>query len=109
MLIDFENLQETIIMNLHGGEKNSSVRIFADDKIRVIYSRLEPGASFGHHVHETGAEIDYVISGVGEAEYDGQIEQLLPSVCHYCPHGHRHSLRNTGVEDLVFFTVVSLL
>ncbi|MCQ5137550.1 cupin domain-containing protein, partial [Coprococcus eutactus] len=43
---------------------------------------------------------------VGTMEYDDTMEILNPGGCHYCPPGHRQSLKNNGDDDLVFYAVV---
>ena len=60
----------------------------------------------GLHTHEGDCEIIYILSGTGKALMDDGSEEVRPGVCHYCPKGHRHSLINTGTEDLVFFAVI---
>ena len=106
MIIDFEQIEETAIKNFYGGQNDTIARMFADEKNRIMYGKLEPGASIGIHRHETGSEIVYIIQGTGKAVFDDTQEELKPGICHYCPKGHSHSLINDGSGDLVFFAVV---
>lgn len=106
MLIRFDTLQEVTIPRLNGGEGAVSARMFAEPANKIMLSRLAPGTSIGLHTHTTSSEVNYVVSGTGEAACDGQTEPLAPGVCHYCPKGSAHSIRCTGGEDLVLFTVV---
>jgi len=107
MLIDFSKIEEAVIKNFYGGEKNTVAQMFVDEKNRIMYGKLESGASIGLHKHGTGSELVYILQGTGKALYDGGQEELITGVCHYCPTGHSHSLINDGVEDLVFFAVVT--
>lgn len=49
---------------------------------------------------------EYMNGGDGVAISDGREEKLSAGVCHYCPDGHKHSIVNTGKENLVLYTVV---
>ena len=39
--------------NFKGGEKSLYAKMFHDEKNRIIYGKLIPGASIGVHTHET--------------------------------------------------------
>ena len=106
MILDFQGMEETVLQNFYGGEKEVHARMHADGLGRIMLGRLEPGASIGVHTHDAGSEIVYVLEGDGKALYDGGEERLGPGDCHYCPKGHSHSLINDGAGDLVFFAVV---
>ena len=107
MRIDFEQLDETIIPQFYGGEKETVARMYADAHNKIMLGHLEPGASIGLHAHQTSSEMIYILSGSGTALCDGVTEAMQPGCCHYCPKGHTHSLINTGSEPLLFFAVVS--
>ena len=107
MRIVFEELDKTVIPHFRGGEKETQLTKFEDEKNKIMFGNLEPGASIGMHIHETNSEIIYIVSGSGKVLYDNEEEILLPGMCHYCPKGHRHSLINTSAQEtLVFFAVV---
>jgi mannose-6-phosphate isomerase-like protein (cupin superfamily) len=107
MLIDFNKIEESVIPNFYRGEKNTVARMFTDNlNNRIMYGKLEPGASIGLHKHDNGSEIVYVLKGSGKALYDDIQEELSVGICHYCPKEHSHSLINDGNGDLVFFAVV---
>lgn len=106
MLINFDEIEESVIRNFKGGEKDSALRIYDDGGGRIMRGRLESGASIGMHTHEENCEVLYIISGEGKAVCDGKTERLQKGSCHYCPKGHTHSLINDGADDLIFFAVV---
>lgn len=58
------------------------------------------------HKHNTGDDINYVISGTGKAICDGKEELLSAGCCHICKKGSEHCIINTGNDDLVMITVV---
>ena len=51
--------------NFKGGEKSLYAKMFHDEKNRIIYGKLIPGASIGVHTHETNSEIIYITKGTG--------------------------------------------
>ena len=92
--------------NFKGGEKSLYAKMFHDEKNRIIYGKLIPGASIGVHTHETNSEIIYITKGTGRVLMDGEYEKLEAGMCHYCPKGHTHSLMNDSDAELEFFAVV---
>ncbi|MBR2175715.1 MAG: cupin domain-containing protein [Clostridia bacterium] len=106
MLIEFDKMKSVTIPHLNGGEGSVTAAMYMDDSGKVMYSVIPVGSSIGLHTQSSGNDINYVISGQGEAVCDGKKEILKPGVCHYCPKGSEHTIINTGSEDLVLFTVV---
>lgn len=51
MLIDFNDFNETVIPNFRGGEKVTKAKMYTDNKNKIMYGTLEPGASIGLHIH----------------------------------------------------------
>lgn len=107
MIIDFKSLNEDIIPNFKGGEKQFNIRQFNDPLNKIGIGTLELGASVGLHTHTDSCEIIYVISGSGTATHNGTTEKLYPGVCHYCPKGDSHSIVNDSNEPLIFFLSVN--
>lgn len=106
MILDFKQMEETVIPNFKGGQKQISARMYVDEKNRIMHSRLIPGASVGLHTHEGSSEIIYILEGSGKVLYDGGELRIEAGQVHYCPEGHEHSLINDTESDLVFFAVV---
>ena len=106
MIIDFDQMQESMMPQFRGGEKETALRVYEDTDNKIAFGRLEPGATVGVHVHETNSEIIYIVRGTGKVLYDGGYEAVSAGICHYCPKGHEHSLINDGDTDLLFFAVV---
>ncbi len=84
-------------------------KMYSDTDGRIIWCRLEPGASIGNHIQQGSNDINYILSGEGIAKCDGNEEHLVPGICHICPCGSEHSIINTGGEDLVMITFVQSL
>ncbi len=107
MLIHFDSIEETIIPNMRGGEKQYNVRMFNDGMNKIMKGRLVPGASIGLHTHEADSETMYFLEGTGKLLYDNEEPiALAPGACHYCPKGHSHSVINDSDADLIFFAIV---
>ena len=106
MLIDFSQMEETVIPNFLGGEGAVRAKMRVDELGKILHGVLEPGSTIGLHTHETSSEIIYILAGTGRVLYDGGDEPLSAGSCHYCPKGHAHSLMNDGGELLEFFAVV---
>ena len=106
MLIDFNNMEEMTIPGMNHGTGTLTAKMYKEESIKVIPCHIHPHSSIGLHEHETGDDINYVLSGSGKAICDRVEEQLVPGVCHICRKGSSHSIENTGDEDLVLLTIV---
>lgn len=106
MLIDFNEIQAVTIPGMNGGTGTMTARMFNDEKYRIIPTRIHPGGSIGGHTQDSGDDMNYILSGSGKALCDDAEEELKPGVMHICPQGHRHSIINTGDEDLVMLAIV---
>ena len=107
MIIDFNAIPERTAPCPHGGEGEFTAKTYADPQRRIVPCRIHPGASIGPHSHDTSEEILYVLYGNGIALCDGMEEPLYTDVCHICPKGSSHSIKNTGMTDLVLLTVIT--
>ena len=66
MIINFNEIEETVIPNFNGGEKSVASHMFVDKNNKIMYGCLEPGASIGLHTHDTSSEIIYILNGTGK-------------------------------------------
>ncbi len=108
MLIDFNGMEEKEMPGMNGGTGTMAARMYADGLGRAVLCSIRPEGSIGMHRHGGGDDVNYVISGTGKAVCDGREEVLEPGVCHICRKGSEHSIANTGTEDLVLFTYVTV-
>lgn len=106
MLINFNEQQERKAPGMYGGTGEMSVKMFLDDNGKIIPCKIHKGGSIGMHSHPTSDDINFIISGTGKAICDGEEEFLAAGNCHVCKKGSKHSIINTGEEDLVLLTVV---
>ena len=68
---------------------------------------LDPGAVIGEHLHAGNEELYWILSGSGLFIEDGIETAAVPGDLLLTRQGHRHGLRNTGSEPLVFLAVVA--
>lgn len=112
MIIDFNDIDLSIMPNFKGGDKELAAKMFFDGTNRIFKGRLVPGATIGMHTHDDSCEVIFILEGNGTI-VEGMPEDLsvLPvkaGDCLYCEKGQSHSLRNTAVTgDLVFYAVVA--
>lgn len=109
MVIDFNSMNEEVKPDFKGGKKAYNVKMFTDERNKIMHGRLEPGASIGFHTHEVDQEVIYVLEGEGTViNGEGMPDDAaLPGQALYCAKGQSHSLVNTGSSDLIFFAVVT--
>lgn len=107
MVIDFSNIELSVMPHFKGGEGDTKSRIFFDGMNKIMLGCLEPGCTIGYHIHDTSSEIIYILGGQARCLYDDGEEILSPGQCHYCPKGHSHSLINaSATEPLTYFAIV---
>lgn len=106
MVIDFDKIPELKQENFKGGTGKLDTRNYVDEKVRIMYSTLRPGASSGLHTHVNNCEVVYIISGEATFHYDGKVETVRTGQCHYCPMGHSHYMENRTDHDIVYFAIV---
>lgn len=111
MLIDFLTMNEEAKPNFKGGEKEYNVRMFTDERNKIMRGRLVPGASIGFHTHSGDQEVIFILEGKGTVvDSEGNVQEtVLPGQATYCAEGMSHSLVNREDSDLIFFAVVTAL
>ena len=90
MLIDFDKIPEEHIEGFKGGIGKLDTRNYIDDKARIMFSTLRPGASSGKHQHIGSFEAVFVVSGELTVHYEETTEIVRMGQVHYCPVGHTH-------------------
>ena len=105
MIVDFNPIQPENFSCPYDGAGEMTVKRYQDERRKIMPCRLSPGSEIGMHCHETGEEIAYVLYGTGLAVCDGKEELLSTDICHICPKGSSHSIKNTGLADLVLLMV----
>lgn len=102
----FRKIAEAHLEGFKGGQGKLDTRNYVDDKVKIMYSTLRPGASTGLHTHEGNCEIIYVVSGTATFHYDDVVEEVRQGQVHYCPMNHAHYMENLTDHDLVYLAIV---
>ena len=63
---------------------------------------VAPGQATAAHYHLVAEEIYYILNGQGAMFLEEARQDVVPGDAILIPPGQRHSIRNTGKEDLVF-------
>ena len=66
---------------------------------------LNPGCSIGYHVHETDAELFYILKGTAEYNDAGEIRTVTAGDVTICPTGTGHGIANK-TDDVVELVAV---
>ena len=77
--------------------RNSSIR-----RQSLAEARLAPGAATTPHHHAVTEEIYYILSGTAAMTLADETRPVGPGDAIAIPPGCRHTIRNTGREELVF-------
>ena len=106
MIINFNELKEMTMPGMNNGTGEMTVRMYNNDKYRIIPTVIHAGGSIGLHTQSSGDDMNYILSRTGKAICDGAEEKLSSGIMHICPKGSEHSIINTGVDDLIMLTIV---
>jgi mannose-6-phosphate isomerase-like protein (cupin superfamily) len=71
-------------------------------KQSLAEARLAPGAATTPHHHGNTEEIYYILSGTAAMTLGAETQPVGPGDAIAIPPGMRHTIRNTGPEELVF-------
>lgn len=80
-------------------EMNNKGRLFSKIK-------MNPGCGIGYHVHETDAEIFYMLSGTAEYNDNGEIKTVSAGDVMICPTGTGHSIYNKTDSPAEYIAVI---
>ena len=67
---------------------------------------LNPGCSIGYHVHETDAELFYILKGTAEYSDNGTICTVSAGDVTVCPAGTGHGVANKTDEVVELIAVI---
>lgn len=106
MKINFNELKETDVPNMNGGNGVVKSKMFMNNDCKIIKAILEPNASMGKHTQKNN-EFIYVISGQARVIIEGKEEIINKDEVHYCPFGSTHEIYNNTNEDLVLLDITA--
>lgn len=112
MIIRKEEQELKKIDNLRGGEGTVEMQHLIQGELLKkngkLFSKITipKGCSIGLHDHTTDFEVYYILSGNGQVNDSGIIEDVTEGDVVYTTDGKEHDIRNIGDDDLVFIAVV---
>ena len=106
MIIDFEKITEAHLEGFKGGKGKLDTRNYVDDKVKIMYSTLRPGASTGLHTHEGNCEVIFIVSGTATFHYDNGVEEWREGQVDDSTRGYRHCMEHHTDHADVYFAIV---
>ena len=70
MRIDFNQLDDRTIPGMNDGTGTMMVKMYSDDRYRIIPTVLHPGGSIGLLTQNSGDDMNFILSGSGKAVCD---------------------------------------
>ena len=71
----------------------------------IALATVKPGKKTLRHIHETSTEFYYVTRGVGVIQLNSRKEPLEQNTLVYMPAKTKHTVTNTGKEDLLILCI----
>ena len=112
MLKQADSLKKEVFQERFGGKGELQVTNFLnpdefEGKGRLFAKNvLLPGASLGLHQHNGDFETYVILSGEGLLNDNGEMKSVKPGDVIVTSNGEKHSLENTGTENLEFLALV---
>jgi len=103
--MDVVNRRDTVPFTTVDGSTIRELMAHRNSAIRqqsLAEARLAPGAATTPHHHAVTEEIYYILSGTAVMTVGSDTRDVGPGDAIAIPPGLRHTIRNTGGDDLVF-------
>ena len=111
-MISRENTQRLELRsNVCGGRGNAAVKHIIEDESltsarMIVRITVDPGSSFGRHMHHNETEIYYVLSGEIVTESDGREYTLRAGDASMTSDGEIHFLENRTAQPAELIAVI---
>lgn len=103
--MDIINQKDTVPFTTADGSTIRELLAHRNSSIRqqsLAEARLAPGAATTPHHHAVTEEIYYILVGEAEMTLGEDTRSVVPGDAIAIPPGQRHTIRNTGGDELVF-------
>ena len=103
--MDVVNHRDTVPFTTVDGSTIRELMAHRNSAIRnqsLAEARLAPGAATTPHHHKVTEEIYYILTGTAAMTLGTETRPVGPGDAIAIPPGLRHTIRNTGSEELVF-------
>lgn len=71
----------------------------------IALATVKPRQKTLRHIHETSKEFYYITQGAGIIQLDSRKESIEKNTLIYIPAGTKHTVTNTGKEDLLVLCI----
>jgi mannose-6-phosphate isomerase-like protein (cupin superfamily) len=105
MSMDVINQREAVPFTTADGSTIRELLAYRNSSIRkqsLAEARLAPGQATTPHHHAVTEEIYYILSGSAAMTLGEETRPVGPGDAIAIPPGQRHTIRNTGADELVF-------
>ena len=91
------------------GRVPSSLRrvVSTGEYSELVAVTIPPGGEIVEETHDSSDQAVFIVEGRGEAILNGRVEPAAEHDAVFIPAGTKHSMRNSGVQDLKMFLVYS--
>lgn len=79
--------------------------LWTGEHTQLVIMTIPPDGEIGEEVHDGNDQILTFVSGTGEAQVDGETQDVAAGDLVVVPAGARHNFLNTGPNPLVLYTV----
>ncbi|MGB8852173.1 MAG: cupin domain-containing protein [Pirellulales bacterium] len=103
--MDVVNHRDTVPFTTVDGSTIRELMAHRNSAVRnqsLAEARLAPGAATTPHHHKVTEEIYYILTGTAAMTLGTETRPVGPGDAIAIPPGLRHTIRNTGSEELVF-------
>jgi len=101
----FVTKDESIIHEFFHPLHETSSKVPRHFPFSIALATVRPGKRTIKHIHETSAEFYYITKGVGNIQLDSKMESLEENTIVYIPAETKHTVTNTGKEDLLILCI----
>jgi len=95
----------------HRGGQVSHLLLTAGDagseSLSITWVEGEPESEQGQHAHHKSEQVYVIVAGKGLMHVAGEEKEVGPGTLVFVPKGALHSIRNLGIEKLVFVSATS--
>ena len=105
VIMDVINHRDTVPFTTVDGSTIRELMAHRNSAIRnqsLAEARLPPGKATTPHHHKVTEEIYYILRGTADMTLGTETRPVGPGDAIAIPPGIRHTIKNTGVEELVF-------
>jgi len=101
----FVTKDKSIIREFFHPLHETSDEIPRDIPFSLALATVKPGKRTLEHIHETSKEFYYITKGIGVIELNSRKNPLEENTMVYIPPKTRHTVTNTGQEDLLILCI----